>query len=416
MELNIVLYKKQCRGVLEMKKQILITAAAAYLAAFTTTVQAKDDPLEWKSEDGTQSLKVGGVIRFNHRYEQWDASPNRGFGKLDFDIFRLDFKGKSDDAYLNASVMVQDQEKTSIEKAYVGYNLNKNQSIEAGFVYKPFAIYPYPQNGWTFHIPFFLGYGNNAAPGVNWNYVNDDWDLRLGYYPRMLETHLRYSPESGTYDDFSENHLPFQAAYQNEKENQLNARFVHKFGSDAVGKHELGVSGSIAQLHNKMTDKNGGYYAAGLHTNSNYQRWNLQSSLIHYQYDAKNPEGVNNDMTLMGANGLTPAYFIASEGSIASLNLAYTLPIENMGKLTAIRFYNDYSYLEKERSDWDASQMNTIGARFMASPFLVWADYTWGKNANIIGGATNGTGFTSATSENSDKWMYRVNLNIGFSF
>lgn len=49
----------------------------------------------------------------------------------------------------------------------------------------------------------------------------------------------------------------------------------------------------------------------------------------------------------MGANGLTPAYFIASEGTIASLNLAYTLPVTNMGKLKAIKFYNDYSYLDK---------------------------------------------------------------------
>lgn len=138
--------------------------------------------------------------------------------------------------------------------------------------------------------------------------------------------------------------------------------------------------------------------------------------MIHYQYDAENPDGVNNDMTLMGANGLTPAYFIASEGTVASLNLAYTLPIQNMGKLKAIRFYNDYSYLDKERGDWEASQMNTTGAMFIASPFMVWADYTWGKNANIIGGATNGTGFTSVTSLNSDKWMYRVNLNISFTF
>lgn len=61
----------------------------------------------------------------------------------------------------------------------------------------------------------------------------------------------------------------------------------------------------------------------------------------------KNPDGVNDDMTLMGANGLTPAYFIASEGTIASLNLAYTLPVQDMGKLKAIRFYNDYSYLDK---------------------------------------------------------------------
>lgn len=92
--------------------------------------------LEWKSDDGTDSLKLGGVVRLNQRYEDWEG-PNRGFGKLHFDIFRVDLKGKFDDAYINASYMVQDQQKTSIEKAYVGYNLDANNSIEAGLVYKP---------------------------------------------------------------------------------------------------------------------------------------------------------------------------------------------------------------------------------------------------------------------------------------
>ena len=78
-------------------------------------------------------------------------------------------------------------------------------------------------------------------------------------------------------------------------------------------------------------------------------------------------------------------------------------------------FY-DYSYLDKKREDWSDSQMNTTGMMFIASPFMVWADYTWGKNSNIIGGATNATGFTSTVSPNSDKWLYRINLNIGFSF
>ncbi len=399
-----------------MNKLILNTALMFLTSTIAMLAQAADDPLEWKSEDGTQSLKVGGVIRVNQRYEQWPESDNRGFGKLNFDVFRLDLKGKSGDAYLNASYLVQDQEKTSIEKAYVGYNLDQHNSIEAGFVYKPFAIYPYPQNGWTFHIPFFLGYGNNIAPGLNWNFNNPDWDIKVGYYPKMLDANLRYAPESATYNDLSANHLPFQAGYQNEKQNQVNARIVHKFGNDNIGKYELGFSGAVAQLHNTVTDKDGSYYAVGLHNSSNYQRWNLQSSVIHYQYDAKNPAGVNSDMTLMGANGLTPAYFIASEGTVASLNLAYTLPIQNMGKLKSIRFYNDYSYLDKDRSDWNASQMNTTGALFNAAPFMVWADYTWGKNANIIGGATNGTGFTSATSINSDKWLYRINLNMGFTF
>ncbi|ADX02578.1 hypothetical protein C7G54_07830 [Acinetobacter baumannii] len=390
----------------------------AFIAPLTLGVSvnafAKDSLLEWKSDDGTDSLKLGGVVRLNQRYEDWEG-PNRGFGKLYFDIFRVDLKGKFDDAYINASYLFQDQQKTSIEKAYVGYNLDANNSIEAGLVYKPFTIYPYPQNGWTYHIPFFLGYGNNIAPGLNWNYHDKDWDVKLGYYPQMLETNLRYSPESATYDDLQENAFPSQKAYQNEKRHQFNTRIVRKLETD-FGKQEFGVSGAIAQLHNKVTDKDGKYYAVGLHTENNYKRFNLQSSVIHYQYDAKNPDGVNSDMTLMGNNGFTPAYFIASEGTIASLNLAYTLPVTNMGKLKAIKFYNDYSYLDKKRDDWSDSQMNTTGMMFIASPFMVWADYTWGKNSNIIGGATNSTGYTSATSPNSDKWLYRINFNIGFTF
>ena len=400
-----------------MKKTLLGTSILLMMASSSSLLHAKDDPLEWKSEDGANSFKVGGLIRFNHRYEQWEESKNRGGGKLDFDIFRLDLKGKYGDFYLNASPIIQDQEMTSVEKAYVGYNIDKNQSIEAGLVYKPFALYPYPQNGWTYHLPFFLGYGNNIAPGLNWNFNDADWDIKLGYYPRMLSANLRYSPESGTYDDFDKNHLPFQSKYQNEKHNQVNARIAHKFKTENFGKHEVGFSGAVSELYNTTTKDNGKYHALGLHTNSEYQRWNLQSSIIHYEYDAKNPAGVDDRMTLMGANGLTPSYFIASEGTVGSVNLAYTLPIKDMGMLKAIRFYNDYSYFHKSESDWNASQMNTTGAMFIAKPFMVWADYTWGKNANILGGAQNGTGLTTgAGSKYSDQWLYRVNLNIGFTF
>ncbi|RLL73411.1 hypothetical protein D8711_26180, partial [Escherichia coli] len=134
------------------------------------------------------------------------------------------------------------------------------------------------------HIPFFLGYGNNIAPGLNWNYHDKDWDVKLGYYPQMLETNLRYSPDSATYDDLVGNAFPSQKAYQNEKRNQVNTRIVRKLETD-FGKQEFGVSGAIAQLHNKVTDKDGKYYAVGLHTENNYNRFNLQSSVIHYQYD-----------------------------------------------------------------------------------------------------------------------------------
>ena len=396
------------------KSVVSTISVSIFCVGVSTGSWAEASPLEWKNEDGTASFKVGGVIRVQDRYESWPQSFNRGMGKLDFDVLRLDLKGTYDDFYLNSSFLLQDQEFTSIEKAYVGYKLNPHNSLEAGFVYKPFTIYPYPQNGWTYHLPFFLGYGNNIAPGLNWNYDDKNWDIKLGYYPSMLETNMRYSPESGSYDDLK-NTFPNQKGYQNEKQNQVNARVVKKFDT-TLGKQEVGLSGAISQLHNKITDDDGKYYALGLHANSNLNRWNIQGSIIHYQYDAKNPEGVDDRMTLMGTNGLTPSYLIASEGTVSSLNVSYTLPIKDMWKLKAIKFYNDFSYLDKTHTDWSASQMNTTGMMFIASPFMVWADYTWGKNANIIGGSTNSTGYTTATSLNSDKWLYRVNLNFGFSF
>lgn len=396
-----------------MKSISVIGVAVSFLSV--ATVSSAESPLEWSNADGTESFQVGGVIRFNQRYENWATSTNRGFGKLDFDVFRLDLKGKYDDFYLNSSFLLQNDEYTSIEKAYAGYNINANNSIDVGLVYKPFALYPYPQTGWTYQLPFFLGYGDNIAPGLNWNYDDKDWEIKLGYYPRMLDTNLRYAPESAKYSDLTENAFPSQRNYQNEKQNQLNARIVKKFDT-AVGKQEIGLSGAVSQLHNAITGKEGSYYAAAAHANTNIDRWNIQGSVIHYQYDAKNPDGVSNDVTLMGTNGLTPAYFIASEGTVSSLNVSYTLPIKNMGKLKAIKFYDDYSYFDKARSDWSASQMNTTGVLFLAAPFRVWVDYTWGKNANILGGASNSTGLSSTTSAYSNKWLYRINLNIGFSF
>lgn len=86
-------------------------------------------------------IKVRWGVRLNQRYEDWEG-PNRGFGKLYFDIFRVDLKGKFDDAYINASYLFQDQQKTSIEKAYVGYNLDANNSIEAGLVINHLRFIP----------------------------------------------------------------------------------------------------------------------------------------------------------------------------------------------------------------------------------------------------------------------------------
>ena len=67
----------------------------------------------------------------------------------------------------------------------------------------PFGLEPYPQFGWSYHIPFFLGYGVSAGSGAKYVYKDADWHVQAGYFPRMLPGGVRYSPEVGRYADLT---------------------------------------------------------------------------------------------------------------------------------------------------------------------------------------------------------------------
>ncbi|OTG87643.1 hypothetical protein B9T31_03855 [Acinetobacter sp. ANC 4558] len=367
----------------------------------------------WSTEDGAKSIQIGGFVRTNYRDEHWESKNN---GKFLFDNARLNIKGKYDQFYLDTSYAFQDDHKRSIEHAWVGYKPNDHQDFQAGIIYKPFGIYPFPQHAWSFQIPFFLGFADSVAPGIGWKNSQQDYDFNLAYMPIMSGSSIRYSPEVGAADDLK-NVLPSQMQYLNEKRNQVNVRLAKKLDL-AIGKQEFGISGAYSQLHNKATDKDGSYYALGLHTINHYQKWDLQTSVIHYKYDAKNPVGVDSDRVLMQSNGLTPAYFIASEGTIGIFNIGYTQPVSTkyFPNLKSVKFYNDYSILWKDRSDWSNSQMDTFGVLFNAMPFMIWIDGSVGKNVNALGGAKNSTGYTSTNSDYSNDWKFRWNINIGYNF
>ncbi|RZG76932.1 hypothetical protein [Acinetobacter sp. WCHAc060025] len=396
-----------------MSKKSYLSIFIGCLMSMNAFAETQGTPFKWQTEDGSKSLEVGGFIRANYRDERWDSDNN---GKVLFDNARLNVKGKYDQFYLDTSYAFQDDHKRSIEHAFVGYKPNENNDIQAGIIYKPFAIYPFPEHAWTFQIPFFLGFADSVAPGVSWKNSSDDYDLTLAYMPIMSNGSVRYAPEAGSADDL-DYVLPSQKQYLNEKRNQVNVRVAKKLNYD-FGKQEFGLSGAYSQLHNKATDDDGSYYALGLHALNNYGKWDFQTSAIHYKYDAKNPAGVDDDKILMQSNGLTPAYFVASEGTIGIFNIGYTQPVTSkyFPNLKSVKFYNDYSILMKDRSDWADSQMDTFGVQFNAMPFLIWVDGSVGKNVNVLGGAKNSTGYTSANSDYSNDWKFRWNINIGYNF
>ena len=370
--------------------------------------------ISWRSDSGDSSLDIGGALRTNYRDEHWDTTENNG--RFLFDTFRLDVQATYKSLYSDIGYWFQDDGKRSIDRGFVGYRLNANSNLQLGAPFKPFGLEPYPQFGWSYHLPFFMGYASSAGTGLKYSYKDQDWDVQLGFFPRMLPSDLRYSPEVGRYADLKDNAIAaIQSRQDNEKRNQLNAHVARTFNSDGW-KTEIGASLVTAQLYNATTKDDGDYWAAGVHAIINKGLWTVTTQAIRYEYDPENPAGVSKDSVLMGGNGLTPAYLIASKASLASVNLGYDVYTPTLGQLKKVKLYTDYSRMMKDKSAWDDSQMFTVGAQFLAMPVMAWVDFTWARNANPYGGAENGSGFTNTSSVGSNEWYYRTNVNIGYYF
>lgn len=406
-----------------MKKYLLLLGvaavatgnfAAAAPATLGTSPQKPFPHISLRSDDGASSLDIGGALRMNYRDEDWETTENNG--RFLFDTFRLDVQATHEKLFSDLGYWFQDDGKQSIDRGYVGYKFNEASNLQLGAPFKPFGLEPYPQFGWSYHIPFFLGYGVSAGAGIKYSYKDQDWNIQAGYFPRMLPSDIRYSPEVGRFADLDDNAITFIHGRQdNEKRDQVNLRVARNFAGDGW-KTEVGASLASSRLYNATTKDDGDYLAGGLHAVINAGNWTVTTQGIRYEFDPKNPAGVSDASILMGANGLTPAYQIAAKASVVSFNVAYDVFTPNMGMLKKLRFYNDYSRMFKDESGWDDSQMYTAGVQFIAMPIMGWVDFTWGKNANPYGGAENGTGFTSTSSSRSNDWVMRTNLNIGYYF
>lgn len=360
-------------------------------------------------------LKIGGALRFNYRYEDWSSSSKQqGGGDISFDTFYLNLKGEKNDFFFDASYWFKDNGVQALERGYFGYRLSTSSRVELGATFEPFGIMPYPQFGWTFNIPFYLGMGHTTALGIKYVYDTPQWEAQFGFFKNPLSVDTRYAPNVATTMQVDDEFVaPSNVNQANEKQNQLSGRLVRKFQGDGWTS-SLGASGYVGQLYNNTTDRNGGYWGAEVHSLTTVGPWNVQLQGIRYAFDPENPAGVSDDSVLFAGPG-TPSYRVAAKGTVGVFNVAYDLPTPS-GPITKLRFYNDYSRLMKDENGWSDSQMNTVGVQFFALPVMGWLDFTWGKNMNMMGGRPGGVGLASASSEGSDEWEFRTNLNIGYYF
>lgn len=390
----------------ELKAQIAALEAKLQLMQQQQTAAAQPEPVAKPEEPEKQDgIRLGGAIRTNYSHTSYDdGNKNRG-GDFDFDIFRLNLSGNIGDVLLNAEIRFFDY-MTAVKYAYVGYQFTDDWQVQAGITQVPFGNWPYNSHNYFFSTNYYLGLEDDHDLGVLFKrQLADNWQLDLGFFKNdelggvdgfVSDRADRYSYDvvglrpvgEDIYGDITQPVGEY---------NTFAGRFAYHLQHGEL-KTEVGVSGLAGGLHDGQR-RAGSYNAWALHLNSHYQRWNLQLQHTQYQYRV---DGI--DRMAVGAYAFFDS--IAAEAKSATLNLAYSLPVE-WGPVTGLQFYNNYGLVYDKSDDTANTMMNITGFSVAAGGLFTYFDLVHARNQPFVGGSMAG---------DSSETERRFNINLGYYF
>jgi len=355
-------------------------------------------------------FKVGGALRYQYVYRDWSGSSRDQTGTLDFDTFRFNVDGRYKGIILSAEYRFYTRW-NALKSGWMGYDFAPHWQGRFGLTRLPFGILPYASHSYFFSSNYYLGLEDTYDAGVKMVYDDpgSPWGFRAGFFKNAGIGLLgsgnpgRYSFNVVTASSTASNGDPSQ---QNVGDNMLVARLVYTFGHKS-NTTELGFSALAGQLYNNVTRENGSRWAAGLHVNGNYGRWNVMAEVLRYQYNPKNPAGVNDNVIQLGAYDY---YFpIAAGADSAVFDVAYTLPVQ-WGPVDSLKFYDDYSEIFHKQGGYPVTRMNVLGVGIGAGKVYTYVDLVTAANQPFIGGVM-------APGPGDDRsWNTRLNINVGYYF
>ncbi len=374
-------------------------------------LKARIEKLESGNEevdpDKGSFVEFGGAARFQYSYENYnDENKDRG-GDMDFDSFRLDVDGSVDDMIFSAQYRWY-QYMNVVHHAWVGYNFDENQQGKIGVTQVPFGILTWASNSFFFSSNFYVGLEDDYDIGLNYTYKNDKNRFDLAFFKNdelggldgyVSDRTDSYSynivgvrlPGEGIYDAPS-------AGYEAGETNTFNLRYTRDFTFDEV-MLELGGSLQAGQLAIE-NGKDGQNMAGALHGVINYDRWNIKLQFTEYKFDV---DGMDTERMIVAAYGFYDT--IAAEATSYMANIAYSLPVD-IGPISNLTFYNDYSLVTNKSADLDDTFMNVTGVAITSGGLYTYVDFVVAENQPFVGGSMAGDGGVNQ----------RVNINFGYYF
>ena len=105
-------------------------------------------------------------------------------------------------------------------------------------------------------------------------------------------------------------------------------------------------------------------------------------------------------------------YEVAADFNMYTFTLARNVSVD-WGPVSALRFYNDFGYMQKKIEDFEDSAMNVTGVLITAGNIYTYIDYAAGLNHSWLGGNYIDD-FSRGTP--GANWEARFNINIGYYF
>jgi hypothetical protein len=345
-------------------------------------------------------IKLGGALRLNYSYRNYDQENMDRLGDFGFELFRLNADIDYKDIFLSVEYRWYGNF-NAIHHGYFGYHLSDNSSLQIGIHQVPFGILPYSSHSFWFNATYYLGFEDDYDAGIKYIYDDASWNLQAAFYknPEYIdsERYGRYSFDLVTDD--------IQA---NQEINQFNIRSAYKWNLNEDLLMNLGVSLEAGQIYNKITKKKGNRHAFAIHNNLFYKKWNMHLQWISYEYNPKNPEDLS-DKTIQFGAFMFP-FEVSTKADVYTFNLANDIHI-NKKYLDRIKVYLNMSMVSPKKGYGSNSKQIVLGTTLIKRGLYAYFDYIFGQNMWFSGGP--GIGLAHPEDET---WNSRLNINFGYYF
>ena len=345
-------------------------------------------------------IKIGGALRLNYSYKDYDQENMDRMGDFGFELFRLNADIDYKDIFLSVEYRWYGNF-NAIHHGYFGYHITERSSIEIGIHQVPFGMLPYASHSFWFNATYYLGFEDDYDAGIKFIYDTDSWNIQGAFYknPEYIdsERYGRYSFD-----------LVTDAIQTNQEINQFNLRSIYKWKLNEDFLMKLGASVEAGKIYNKTTKEKGNRHAFAAHSNLFFKNWNVQLQWINYEYKPKNPEGLS-DKTIQFGAFMFP-FEVSTKANVYTFNLANDIQID--GKyLDRLKIYFNYSMVNPKQGYGSNSKQIVLGTTLIKRGLYAYFDYIFGQNMWFSGGP----GIGLAHPEDAT-WNSRLNINFGYYF